>query len=73
VSEPIDPNASPEMQPICSTDSPLPQPLNEETLLLAVFATAINFTKKADEMASEDPYGAAVLLDSAVGVLNSIS
>jgi hypothetical protein len=75
VSEPIDPNASPEMQPICSTDSPLPQPIpSVDAAEDAIVSAIIVFAKKAEQWAaSGDGSGAAALLDSASRAYSAIS
>jgi hypothetical protein len=75
VSDPVDPNASPEMQSICSTDSPLPQPIPSiDVAEDAIVSAVIAFAKKAEQWAtSGDSAGAAALLDSASRAYSAIS
>jgi hypothetical protein len=63
--------ASLEMEPICSTDSPLPQPVDALKASLAM--AAAKFAEEATNIAGSDPVNATLLLDSASRAYSAIS
>ncbi len=65
--------ASPDMLPICSTDTPLPQPDPIDALKASLAASALALSDEAAKRAVNDPSAAVLLLDSASRAYSAIS